>query len=224
MKPGHAYDQFCFAAERGLMRESYRELVGYLPPGKVLDLACGQGHFLGLLAETGQEAVGVDHDICVVNECSGLGSEVHCSDIFEFLLKSREKWNGIILAHAHIVEHFFGDELNRLLTLAWQALAEGGVAVVVTPNMLNPGVARRGFWLDMDHKRPYPPELLAAAFQGLGGTVLAQGDTAVEKIRFRNRWCEKGAVKTIASFLYGFWRAGFSFDFLLGDAYVIAKK
>ena len=58
--------------------------------------------------------------------------------------------------------------LDRLVRLAWRALARGGVLILETPNPLSMVVAARNFWLDPTHVRPVHPESLKLLY-GLAG-------------------------------------------------------
>src|SRR5215218_4449711 len=70
--------------------EHAREVLAHYVPlfeGKapVLELGCGRGEFLGLLAAAGVEARGVDSDEGMVEKARAEGLDVVCADAVAFL-------------------------------------------------------------------------------------------------------------------------------------------
>lgn len=140
--------------------------------GPVLDLGCGPGHFLRLLAERGVEALGVDHDPDMVRVCLGAGLPARLGDLAGALPEGPEV-GGIHLGH--VIEHMDGPSAVALLERCAARLRPGGLLLVRTPNWANATVRSGGFWLDHTHVRPYPLELLERIFEDLGLEVAARG-------------------------------------------------
>jgi SAM-dependent methyltransferase len=156
---------------RGTEEEIADRLRPYLPylsgRGEVLDLGCGRGEALAILAERGVVARGVDASSSMVEECRRKGLSAEVGDLFEALAGAREGSLGGVVSF-HVIEHLPPGAVERLVRLAWRALAPGGVLILETPNPLSLVVAARNFWLDPTHRRPVHPDTLRLLFQVAG--------------------------------------------------------
>lgn len=158
------------ARHRGTEAEIAERLAIYLPyfgGGEVLDLGCGRGEFLALLGERAIPARGVDSSAEMVATCRSKGLRVDEGDLLEALAASPPGGLGGIVSF-HVVEHLPPPVIDRLIRLAWGALAPGGVLVLETPNPLSVVVAARSFWLDPTHVRPVHPEMLRVMLESAG--------------------------------------------------------
>jgi SAM-dependent methyltransferase len=145
--------------------EHTREVLGhYLPlfqdKAPVLELGCGRGEFLGLLAGAGIEAKGVDSDEGMVEKARAEGLDVVCADAIAFLHGDPPPgpYQGVFCAH--FVEHLTPDQLRELLDGVRRVLAPGGRFVAVTPNPACYAVLSHDFWRDPTHVRFYDLPLL----------------------------------------------------------------
>lgn len=161
---------------RGTESEIRERLERYLPyfedlrePGAppVLDLGCGRGEALELLADHGIPARGVDASERMVERCRTQGLEAEAGDLFEVLAAQEESSLGGILS-CHVIEHLQAAELDRLVRLAHRALVPGGVLILETPNPLSLVAGARNFWLDPTHRRPVHPESLELLYELAG--------------------------------------------------------
>jgi SAM-dependent methyltransferase len=132
-------------------------LAGQAP---VLDLGCGRGEFLALLAEAGIEGRGVDSDEGMVEKARARGFEVACEDAIGYLHRDPAPgpFKGVFCAH--FVEHLAPDQVARLLAGVRRVLAPGGVFVAATPNPACYAVLTHDFWRDPTHVRFYDGPLL----------------------------------------------------------------
>ena len=157
-------DYFAFEAR---MRGSTAEVRSRQKPyvddfrgaAPVLDVGCGRGEFLGLLAEAGVEARGVDADADMVAYARGEGLQVEQADALDYLDGLADGSLGGIFA-AQVVEHLPPGALFRLLELAARKLRAGGLLVAETINPLSP-LALRSYFADLTHAQPLVPETLA---------------------------------------------------------------
>jgi len=137
-------------------------LAPYVPlvadHGPVLDLGCGRGEFLGLLAKNSIAAVGVDTDPSMVERARARGLEVSHGDGLATLRAAGPGSYGAVTSF-QVVEHLDLPALRELFTLARRALAPGGVLIAETVNPHAPA-ALKTFWLDLTHVRPLYPEAL----------------------------------------------------------------
>jgi O-antigen chain-terminating methyltransferase len=156
---------------RGTESEIAERISRYLPVlegrGDVLDLGCGRGEALALLAARGVAARGVDFSAAMVEECRKKGLSAEVGDLFEVLGRAPEGSLGAVMSF-HVIEHLPAESLDRLVRLAWRALKPGGVLLLETPNPLSVLVAARNFWLDPTHRRPVHPESLRLSFELAG--------------------------------------------------------
>jgi O-antigen chain-terminating methyltransferase len=127
--------------------------------GPVVDVGCGRGEWLALLAEAGVAAYGVDTNEVVVERCRAAGLDVRTGDALAHL---REVEPGSVRAVTsfHVVEHLSLDTLVGLIDAALVALQPGGVLVLETPNPTNLNVGAASFYLDPTHLKPLHPQFL----------------------------------------------------------------
>lgn len=156
---------------RGTEEEIAERVSRYLPElrgrGEVLDLGCGRGEALAVLAAEGVPARGVDSSAGMVARCRERGLAAAEGDLFAVLAEAGEGSLGGVVSF-HVIEHLPPESLDRLVRLAFRALAPGGVLILETPNPLSLVVAARNFWLDPTHRRPVHPESLRLSFELAG--------------------------------------------------------
>jgi len=156
---------------RGTEEEIGERISRYLPwlegKGKVLDLGCGRGEALALLAARRVAAAGVDSSARMVALCRERGLAAEEGDLLERLAAEPEGSLGGVVSF-HVIEHLPAEVLDRLIRLAYRALAPGGVLILETPNPLSLVVAARNFWLDPTHQRPVHPESLKLLYELAG--------------------------------------------------------
>jgi SAM-dependent methyltransferase len=156
---------------RGTEEEIAERLSRYLPylegRGPVLDLGCGRGEALAILAARGVPAAGVDGSARMVALCRERGLAAEEGDLFERLAAAPPASLGGVVSF-HVIEHLPAPSLDRLVRLAHRALLPGGVLILETPNPLSLVVAARNFWLDPTHRRPVHPESLHLLYELAG--------------------------------------------------------
>ena len=142
----------------------YLELVREHQP--VLDIGCGRGEFLALLASEGVAASGVDADAGCVERTRALGVEVAHADANDYLERVSDGTLGSIFS-AQVIEHIPYGELRRMLSLALRKLKPG---VVHRRDESNPHriASLKTFWVDLTHQHPIFPEV-ALALCGITG-------------------------------------------------------
>jgi len=153
----------------------------FLPEkGRVLDLGCGRGEVLELLAERGFVPLGVESDPELVSACRGKDLAVEEGDVVEFLGWQHEVWDGVFVGH--LIEHMPPDAVHQLLANAWQALRGGGCVILLTPNPnWLPGVG--DFWSDPTHVRPYPIAAIHNMLESLGFRIVDEGVDPASRLR-----------------------------------------
>jgi O-antigen chain-terminating methyltransferase len=155
-------------------QRAYVELLAGSAP--VLDLGCGRGELLALLAEAGVDARGVDADTDMVAYARGEGLRVEQADALGALDAVEDASLGAISA-LQLVEHLPPSVLVRLLELAASKLRPGGVLLLETINPVSPQ-ALRNYLADLTHAQPLVAETLELL-------VVAAGFEAIE-VRYAN--------------------------------------
>jgi SAM-dependent methyltransferase len=153
-----------YYAFRGFDRANAEAVLSFYPAlfadGPVLELACGPGVFLDLLAAAGVEASGVDLDPGMVEQARQRGHRVALGDALAHLRAVPDGGLGGLFA-AHFLEHLQAEVVGALYREAARALRPGGVFVAVTPNAACLSVLGYDFWRDPTHVRFYDPMALA---------------------------------------------------------------
>ncbi|SRR6266481_1974719 len=150
-----------FGSSEDVVREIQARFVPFfLKSAPVLDIGCGRGVFLELLAKAGVEAVGIDHSEESIAACRQKGLTAHLEDARAYLQSNAGRFGGVFCSH--VIEHMSYDDAMNLLALCHRALRLGGSLLLITPNPEDLAVIAQIFWLDPTHVRPYPRELLEA--------------------------------------------------------------
>ena len=157
-----------FRGSREEIKERFREYLPYVKDNSpVIDLACGRGEWLELLAENGLEARGVDSNGLQATQCRARGLDVVEQDLFVFLKEIADASAGAVTGF-HIIEHLSFNALVALLNEVMRVLRPGGVAIFETPNPENLVVGSNYFYLDPTHRHPLPTELMEFLFKNRG--------------------------------------------------------
>ncbi|MGH9268370.1 MAG: methyltransferase domain-containing protein, partial [Acidimicrobiales bacterium] len=167
--PGDGYVGFenLFRGAEEFIRErqrAYLDLIGDHRP--VVDLGCGRGEMLDLLAAAGVPAVGVDTDEGMVARGRAKGHEVVQADAVGYLRARADGSIGTVFS-AQFIEHVDPSALVEMLRTTLAKLRPGGlvIAETVNPHSLR---ALKTFWLDLTHQRPLFPEALVCLCRDLG--------------------------------------------------------
>ncbi|HVC32630.1 MAG TPA: methyltransferase domain-containing protein [Chloroflexota bacterium] len=137
----------------------------------VLDLGCGRGEFLKLLAQRGIPSVGVDHDPDMVTFCRQSGLRAELADAVDYLAGVEDNsLGGIFLGR--VVEHLEPLVLVRLIDLSHQKLRPDAYFVAETINPTCLLALTTQCLMDLSRVQPLHPEVLrfllqSAGFQGV---------------------------------------------------------
>ena len=160
-----AFDYFAFESRmrgpRSLILERQKQYVdAFRDAAPVLDVGCGRGEFLALLAEAGVEARGVDLDADMVAFCRAEGFDVTEGDAIAYLGGLEEGSLGGIFA-AQVVEHLEPAYLTNLLEAAFDKLRPGAPIVLETINPACWFAFFESYIRDITHVRPLHPDTLS---------------------------------------------------------------
>lgn len=114
--------------------QGFPELVALINPAelRVLDIGCGAGGNLRLLAAKGHKPIGVTLSVTEVKACREQGFDCHLADLSVGLPFEPASFDAVILSH--ILEHMAWPE--TALTTALTYVRRGGGVYVAVPNVL----------------------------------------------------------------------------------------
>jgi SAM-dependent methyltransferase len=145
----------------------------------VLDIGCGHGKYMTLLASAGCLMTGVDVNAEQVAALRAQGLRVFTPDA----LPDGERYDYILMSH--VIEHMTPDELVACMDRYLPFLKDDGRLIIITPF---PG---ERFWHDFTHVRPYLPQSVRMAF---GGIVTPSSNRAAQRMEleeiffFKDSW------------------------------------
>jgi len=144
---------------RDVLLDRYQPYADRFEPGqRVLDVGCGRGEFLELLARRGVNGSGVDADADMVRRTRERGLEVEVGTAPGYLLEHPGEYDGVFAAH--VIEHLPPEDVRDLVGGAAAALRPGGRLLLVTPSPHNLSMHTHEFWTDLQHVRFYTPEIM----------------------------------------------------------------
>lgn len=164
-------DYFAFEA---LMRGSTDEIAdrqsAYLPlfndVDDILDVGCGRGELLALLAAAGKRVRGVDVNEDMVGQCRDRHLDVQLGDGNSYLASLPEGSLGGVVA-LQVVEHLTPAQLVTFLERCHRALRPEGLLLLET---INPATlsALGNYFADLTHQQPLVPKTLAFLVESAG--------------------------------------------------------
>jgi O-antigen chain-terminating methyltransferase len=165
-------DNFYFKFEqkfRGSKEDIKKRLEVYLPVleyiktlknTKSIDIGCGRGEWLEILAQNGIiDYIGIDIDREMIAHCKKSGLNVWCENALSYLNSQPDNSVNLITAF-HVIEHLSAGEKISFINEAHRVLSNEGILVLETPNPENILVSTYSFYYDPTHITPVPPESL----------------------------------------------------------------
>ena len=179
-----------FRGSRDAIRARFESYLPFFAgAADVLDIGCGRGEFLELLAGAGVKASGIDLNHEMAELCRSRGLDVTEADAVGYLSRLPDASLGGIFA-AQVVEHLQPGYLLQFLELAFHKVRPGGRIVLET---LNPAcwVAFFDSYIrDITHVWPLHPETLKYL-------VLASGFTRAD-LEFRSPVAAHDRLQAVA--------------------------
>jgi SAM-dependent methyltransferase len=139
--------------------------VADLPPGRVLDLACGEGQNAIWLATLGWKVTGVDFSGVAIAKAQaraasdGIEVDFVCADVLQYEPEP-SAFDLVLLLYFHLPP----DELRTVLTRGKAALAEGGTILIIGHDWQN---LTDGVGGPQDPTILYAPDEIAEELPGL---------------------------------------------------------
>ena len=161
-----------FRGSRDLVAERQATYIPMLPTvisasSPVVDLGCGRGEWLAVLASRGIPALGVDSNAVCIAECRENGNNAELADLVGFL---RNRPDASVGAYTlfQVLEHLPFPVLLETMREMRRTLVPGGRVIAEVPNAKNLRVTAGTFWIDPTHQRPLYPEFLLFLAQEVG--------------------------------------------------------
>ncbi|MDX8396885.1 MAG: class I SAM-dependent methyltransferase [Mariprofundaceae bacterium] len=184
-----------------LIRGKY---IQYFHKGsKVIDIGCGDGAFVRMMAESGFDAYGVDSNPMSVEAAQSNNLKVSLGDAVAFLKQHEKQFDGIICSH--MIEHVSADDVGELIQACRHALTEDGSLLVITPN-IHTLTGHSDFWNDPTHIKPYTEDALKKLFRFNGLETTSVGYDQHSQIPLRkslSRYPLDLLRQLVGVFIYG---------------------
>jgi SAM-dependent methyltransferase len=177
---------------RGSREDIRARMESYLPffeaASDVLDVGCGRGEFVELLAGAGISARGIDLNHEMAEHCRARGLDVTEADAVGYLSSLPDGALGGVFA-AQVVEHLQPAYLLSFLELAFHKLRPGGRLVLETLNPTCWVAFFESYIRDITHVWPLHPETLQFL-------VVASGFTTAD-IEYRSPVAEADKLQPV---------------------------
>lgn len=149
-------------------RLRYSNILPSDKTAKILDIACGAGHFLYFLQnEAGFiNAEGIDISKEQVEKAHSAGlKNIFCGDLNSYLLEHENQYDIIIMQH--FIEHLTKIEIMNLLILIKSSLKIGGKVIITTGNVASLFGASH-VYSDFTHEGGFTPRSLSQLLKTMG--------------------------------------------------------
>ncbi len=153
-----------FAKVAGKM---YSRFLPSVKDAKILDVACGAGHFLYFLQKQGYtNARGIDLSAEQLEAAENAGAKnLQQADLFEYLPECEEKFDMIIAFD--IIEHLTKNEVIEFLDLIYKSLSAEGLVLIGAPNVQTL-LGTAGRYCDFTHEQGFTPGSLSQVMRVCG--------------------------------------------------------
>ena len=148
--------------------------VSQLLSGNVLEIGCGTGRGVGVLADAVSDYTGVDKNTELMESLSKTYPKFKFIDMFLPPLKDLPSNHFDYVVTFQVIEHIPNDRL--FLQEIYRMLKPGGKAIISTPNITH--TLSRNPW----HEREYKPQELIDLAAGIFDKVEAKGIGGNEKV------------------------------------------
>lgn len=157
-----AYDHYA-----KFSRKRFKAILPDNKGSKIIDIACGAGHFLYFLQKEGYGNVkGIDLSSEMVEIARKIGiNNAEIADIFEYLPEHLQSFDMVVAND--IIEHLNKDEIVKFLDLIHQSLKPGGKVLISTGNaqsLLGASIV----FVNFTHETGFTPKSLSQVMRVCG--------------------------------------------------------
>jgi len=148
-------------------RKRFKNILPDDRSAKIIDIACGAGHFLYFLQKEGyRNTKGIDLSSEQLEVARKMGvNNIEKADIFEYLPKHPRSFDMIIAND--IIEHLKKDEVLEFLDIIYHSLISGGQVLIGTLNAQSLFGAKTVF-IDFTHEQGFTPGSISQVLRVCG--------------------------------------------------------
>ncbi|MDX9708823.1 MAG: class I SAM-dependent methyltransferase [Trichloromonas sp.] len=178
-------------------RKNYRDLLGGTQK-KILDVACGAGHFLYFLKKEGYRDVRAV-DLCgeCVEHCIANGfieaDRITRGDALDFLQEKTDLYDAVVMND--LVEHLEKNRVVATLAAARERLSVDGCLIIKVVNAANPITGSSSRYGDFTHTLGFTEESLSQVLRMAGFSRI--------ELRPQNIWVFNPLVNLVGRVLQG---------------------
>jgi len=160
-------NKFRGSPEEITRRNGERYLKYFKGSSNVLDIGCGRGEFIKLLADNGVTANGVEinHDMALL--CQSYGFDVKEADALEYLKRLEDDSVGGVFM-CQLVEHLEPAYIIDLLRQCHKKMLHDSFIAIETVNVTSLFALVNPFYIDFTHRQPLHPETLKFLLEYVG--------------------------------------------------------
>lgn len=150
---------------------TYTKFIGNLPKSsKVLEIGAGNGEFLYFLEKyytldpSNLSTLDISKSVVDSLDTNTITKRYnnHLSDVVEFLEKTNESYDLIVMKH--VMEHMEKPYIEKLVPLLMNALNKNGKILVEVPNIINIPLGLVIYFADFSHATPFTDKSMREAF------------------------------------------------------------
>lgn len=140
-------------------KKRFRGIVPEDKEARIIDIACGAGHFLYFLQKEGYGYTqGIDLSEEQLETAKKMGiKNLHKADLFQYLPNHPQSFDMIVAND--IIEHLKKDEVLQLLDIIYETLVPGGRVLIGAPNAQSLFGSHMVF-IDFTHEQGFTSESL----------------------------------------------------------------
>lgn len=163
----HTFSKKAYDHYAKVSRKRFKAILPDDKVAKIIDIACGAGHFLYFLQKEGYgNAKGIDLSSEMVEIARKIGiNNVEKADLFEYLSEHLQSFDMVVAND--IIEHLSKDEIVKFLDLIHQSLKPEGKVLISTINaqsLLGASIV----FIDFTHEIGFTPNSLLQVMRVCG--------------------------------------------------------
>jgi SAM-dependent methyltransferase len=173
-----------------------------IPDGAWLDIGCGRGDWLGMVAFAGHEAIGLDDNRAAVAHCIGSGLKAIAGDPLAYLRRAPDAHYAVISA-LHTLDRYSFRHASELIRESVRALKPDGVLLLESANPGSLIGEAEGAWRDPGQQRSPSASTIGFLLEYFGLHIILQFDLDAFPEERRLPFGELDFIKQLNSQLYG---------------------
>lgn len=148
----------------------FRKIESYRKSNEILDVGCGEGHFLWVAERMNWRCMGIDQAPYAVEICKRLGLNVIQADLLKLDLK-KDYYD--IIAMFEVIEHLA--QPKECLLKTKELLRKGGICILTTPNfncLTRRLLKEKSSLISKQHLTYFTPKTIASLLRKCGFRII----------------------------------------------------